>query len=110
MSMQYYTENHPALNKPIPEFRANDLKHAAVKKANADQDVGLVLEKHGKQFFIKEVKPGSPFDRMHQGYIEAGQRVVKLNDENVEDKFTGLWQINDFIKKQSEIRIHVARR
>jgi hypothetical protein len=28
----------------------------------------------------------------------------------VEDKFTGLWQINDFIKKQSEIRIHVARR
>jgi len=108
--MQYYTLNHPALNKPVPEFRANDLKRAAVKKANADQDVGLVLEKRGKQWFIKEVKPGSPFDRMHSGYIEAGQRIVKLNDQNIEENFTGMWQINDFIKKQDEVQVHVARR
>lgn len=108
--MQYYTENHPALNKPIPEFRPNDFKRAAVKKANADDDVGLVLEKRGKQWFIKEIKPGSPFDRMHAGYIEAGQRIVKLNDQNIEENFTGMWQINDFIKKQSEVQVHVVRR
>ena len=108
--MQYYTEQHPALNKPVAEFRANDLKRAAVKKANADQDVGLVLKKEGKKWFIKEVKPGSPFDRHHAGYIEAGQRIVKLNNENIEEKFTGMWEINDFIKKQSEVQVHVARR
>ena len=110
MSMQYYTENHPALNRPVPEFRPNDLKRASVKKANADQDVGLVLERRGKQFYIKQVKEGSPFDRMHKGVIEAGQRVVKLNGEDVEENFTGMWAINDYIKKQSEILVHVARR
>lgn len=110
MSMQYYTENHPALNKPVPEFRANDLKNASVKKSNKDTDVGLVMEKRGKQWFIKEVKPGSPFDRMHAGYIEAGQRLVKLNGEDVEENFTGMWEINNYIKKQDEIRVHVARR
>lgn len=50
MSMQYYTENHPALNKPVPEFRANDLKSASVKKSKKDADVGLVMEKRGKQW------------------------------------------------------------
>lgn len=110
MSMQYYTENHPALNRPVPEFRPNDLKHASVTKANLDQDVGLVLERRGKQFYIKEIKEGSPFDRHHKGRIEVGQRVVQLNGENVEEKFTGMWAINDFIKKQSTIQVHVARR
>ena len=59
--MQYYTENHPALNRPVPEFRPNDLKHATVTKANADEDVGLVLERKGKQFYIKQIKPGTIF-------------------------------------------------
>lgn len=110
MSTDFHTRTHRDLNKPIAEFRANDLRHATINKTNLDQPNGLVIERKAgsKEFYIKDVPKDGIFYMLHKDRIRAGDRLVKVNDKNVED-FMSLWDINDYLKKQTQITVFVKR-
>eukprot|EP00539_Tryblionella_compressa_P015025 CAMPEP_0178839744 /NCGR_PEP_ID=MMETSP0746-20121128/14038_1 /TAXON_ID=913974 /ORGANISM="Nitzschia punctata, Strain CCMP561" /LENGTH=136 /DNA_ID=CAMNT_0020502835 /DNA_START=97 /DNA_END=508 /DNA_ORIENTATION=+ len=94
-------------NKPIPEFRANDLRHATIQKNNVDTPNGLVVERRGKgEYYIKEV--GGMFEKLHKDRIRPGDRIVKLNGKPIEE-FPSLWDVNNFLKKELKITVHVKR-
>jgi C-terminal processing protease CtpA/Prc len=61
-----------------------------------------------KEFFVKEVVKGGLFEKIHGSRIQSGDRLVKVNDKPVEE-FRSLWDINDYLKKQLKITIHVKR-
>ncbi len=117
MVFDFHTRKHKDLNKPIPEFRQNDLRHASIQKSNVDIPNGLVIElRHKpaetgstkKEFYVKEVVKGGLFEKIHGSRISAGDRLVRVNDRPVEE-FRSLWDINDYLKKQLKIKIHVER-
>jgi predicted metalloprotease with PDZ domain len=72
-------------------------------------DIGLKMEKRGKQYFVKEVSDGGLFQRMHGDRIEVGNRVVMVNGKMLEEAFTSLFDVNKFVKTQNAITIHVVR-
>mmetsp|Transcript_11430 Transcript_11430/g.28889 ORF Transcript_11430/g.28889 Transcript_11430/m.28889 type:complete len:140 (-) Transcript_11430:261-680(-) len=117
MVFDFHTRKHKDLNKPIPEFRKNDLRHASIQKSGVDIPNGLKIElRHKpaetgstkKEFYVKEVVKGGLFEKIHGSRISAGDRLVKVNDKAVEE-FRSLWDINDYLKKQLKITIHVER-
>lgn len=117
MSFDFFTRKHRDLNKPIPEFRKNDLRHASISKSSADIPNGLVIEMRKlptvagstkKEFFIKEVVEGGFFQKIHKDRIKPGDRLVKVNEKPVED-FASLWDMNDYLKKELKITIRVQR-
>lgn len=108
MSFDFFTRNHRDLNKPLPEFRPNDLRHATITKTGPELDNGLKIEKKNKQYFVKEVTPGGLFHQFHADRIQAGDRLVKINDRQVET-FASLWDMNDYLRKELKITIHVER-
>ena len=117
MVFDFFTRKHKDLNKPIPEFRQNDLRHASIRKSSADMPNGLVIEMRKKpteagstkkEFYVKEVTKGGLFEKIHGTRIQPGDRLVKVNDKQVED-FRSLWDINDYLKKELKITIHVER-
>ena len=117
MVFDFHTRNHKDLNKPIPEFRKNDLRSAGIQKSGVDIPNGLIIElRHKpaetgstkKEFYIKEVVKGGLFEKIHGNRISAGDRLVKVNEKPVED-FRSLWDINDYLKKQLKIKIYVER-
>ena len=61
-----------------------------------------------KEFYVKEVTKGGLFEKIHGTRIQPGDRLVKVNDKQVED-FRSLWDINDYLKKELKITIHVER-
>lgn len=117
MSFDFFTRKHRDLNKPIPEFRKNDLRHASISKSSADIPNGLVIEMRKqptvagstkKEFFIKEVVEGGLFQKIHDDRIKPGDRLVKINEKPAED-FASLWDMNDYLKKELKITIRVER-
>jgi C-terminal processing protease CtpA/Prc len=117
MVFDFFTRKHKDLNKPIPEFRKNDLRHASIHKSSVDVPNGLVIEMRKKpaetgstkkEFFVKEIVKGGIFEKIHGSRIQAGDRLVKVNDRSVEE-FRSLWDINDYLKKELKITIHVKR-
>jgi len=117
MVFDFFTRKHKDLNKPIPEFRKNDLRTASIQKSSADMQSGLVIEMRKqpaeagstkKEFFVKEVVKGGLFEKIHGSRINPGDRLVKVNEKSAEE-FRSLWDINDYLKKQLKITIHVKR-
>jgi len=117
MSFDFHTRNHRDLNKPIPEFRKNDLRHATIKKSSIEIPNGLVIEMRKKmavagstkkEFFVKEIILGGLFQKIHGDRIRAGDRIVKINEKPVED-FLSLWDMNDYLKKELKITVHIQR-
>ncbi|MGK3745565.1 MAG: hypothetical protein ACI90V_012426 [Bacillariaceae sp.] len=122
MSFDFFTRKHRDLNKPIPEFRKNDLRHATIKKSSVDMPNGLIIEMRKqpmtgedagstkKEFYVKEVVPGGLFQKIHGDRIRAGDRIVKINEKEVTlENFASLWDMNDYLKKELKITIHVQR-
>jgi C-terminal processing protease CtpA/Prc len=109
MSFDFFTRNHRDLNKPLTEFRENDLRHATITKTSAEMDTGLKIEKKDKKYYIKEVTPGGLFHQFHSSKIQAGDRLVKINNQEVEEQFTSVWDINEYLKNTLKIKIHVER-
>ena len=105
----FHTRNHPELNKAFPELRPNDLRHVSITKQTADVPNGLTIEKKAgtKEYYVKEVDPKGMFGR-HGDRIKAGDRIVKINDKQVEE-FMSLWDINNFLKKELTIKIWIKR-
>jgi len=117
MVFDFFTRQHKDLNKPIPEFRDNDFRHASITKSSQDIPNGLIIEVHNipaetgstkKEFYIKEVVKGGIFEKVHGTRIQPGDRLVKVNGKSAEE-FRSLWDINDYLKKQLKITIHVKR-
>ena len=122
MSFDFFTRKHRDLNKPKPEFRKNDLRHATIEKSSVDMPNGLVIEMHKrpmtgadegstkKEFYVKEVVEGGLFQKIHGDRIRAGDRIVKINEKEVTlENFASLWDMNDYLKKELKITIHVER-
>lgn len=61
-----------------------------------------------KEFYVKEVVQGGLFQKIHADRIQKGDRLVKVNDIPVEE-FPSLWDMNDYLKKQLKLTIHVKR-
>ena len=117
MSFDFFTRKHRDLNKPIPEFRKNDLRHASISKSSPDIPNGLIIEMRKKpaeagstkkEFYVKEVVKGGLFQKIHKDRIKPGDRLVQINEQPVEE-FPSLWDINAYLKKELKITIHVER-
>ena len=110
MSFDFHTRQHRDLNKPIPEFNANNLRHATIKKNNVDQPNGIVIERLAgtKEYYIKDVPKDGIFYMLHKDRIRPGDRLVKVNNKPVEE-FMSLWDINNYLKKELQITVHVKR-
>tara|TARA_B110001450_G_C17486509_1_gene426447 strand:+ start:118 stop:501 length:384 start_codon:yes stop_codon:yes gene_type:complete len=105
----FHTRQHKDLNKPIPEIRKNDLRHATVKRSSTATPTGLVVgtrNKNKKEFYIKEV--GGLFHKIHGDRVRVGDQVVLINDKSVEE-FNSLWDMNDYLKKELQITISIYR-
>ena len=109
MSLDFFTRNHRDLNKPLTEFRENDLRHASITKSGPEMDTGLKIEKKDKKYYIKEVTPGGLFHQFHSEKIHAGDRLVKINGKEVEEQFTSVWDINEYLRTELKIKVHVER-
>ena len=117
MVFDFFTRKHKDLNKPIPEFRQNDLRHASIHKSSSEIPNGIVIEMRKKpaetgstkkEFYVKEVTKGGLFEKIHGTRVKPGDRLVKVNEKPVEE-FRSLWDINNYLKKELKITIHVER-
>mmetsp|Transcript_21841 Transcript_21841/g.51807 ORF Transcript_21841/g.51807 Transcript_21841/m.51807 type:complete len:140 (+) Transcript_21841:132-551(+) len=117
MVFDFFTRKHRDLNKSKPEFRKNDVRHASISKTSPDIPNGLIIEMRKKpldlgstkkEFFVKEVVKGGLFHKIHGDRIKPGDRLVKVNERPVEE-FPSLWDLNDYLKKELKITIHVKR-
>lgn len=106
----FHTRQHPELNKSIPQFRDNDLRHCSIVKDNIDTPNGLVIERKAgtKEYYVKEVVSGGLFQQLHGDRIRAGDQLVKVNGKPCEE-FMSLWDINNVLKKELKITVHVKR-
>jgi C-terminal processing protease CtpA/Prc len=111
MSYDFHTRNHKDLNKPIPEFRSNDLRHVTITKTGTDISNGVIVERKSdtKEYYIKQVIPGGLLQQLHGDRIQAGDRLVKINNKDVQKDFMSLWDMNNYLKKELTITLHVER-
>lgn len=111
MSYDFHTRNHPDLNKAIPEFRKNDLRHATITKSGPEIPNGILVERKAgtKEYYIQQVTPGGLFEQLHGNRIQPGDRLVKINQKDVQTEFMSLWDVNNYLKKELTITLHVER-
>ena len=109
MSFDFHTRNHRDLNKPLAEFRENDLRRAKICKTSDEIETGLTIEKKDDKYYVKEVSPTGLFYQFHSNKVSAGDRLVKINGQEVEEQFSSVWDMNDYLRKTLNVEIHVER-